>query len=139
MAEKLPFELVAPEKIIASREGDMVVLPGSDGLIGVLPGHAPIIASCVPGVLEVYEGEKVDARTFVAGGVAQVDHEGRLTVLAEEAYPVDELDRQTIEQAIKTAQEDISDAADDEARAAAENRLKVAKAKLQAVTGELVV
>lgn len=140
MAEKLSFELVSPEKILAAGDYDMVIVPAAEGAMGVMPGHAPLITTLHPGGVEVYEGGSRTAHTFIAGGVAEIDDScSQLTVLAEEALPVDELDQQALQNEIKDLDEDIQDAADDSQRAAAEWRQRVAKAKLQALTGELVL
>ena len=60
MAEKLSFELVAPERLLASIDADMVVIPGSEGDFGVLPQHAPLMALLRPGVIAIYQGDQVD-------------------------------------------------------------------------------
>ena len=64
----------------------MPVVPGSEGDFGVLHGHAPLISTVRPGVLEVFQGSKADQRFLVAGGIAEVTPE-RCTVLADEAVP----------------------------------------------------
>ena len=64
----------------------MVVVPGSEGDFGVLHGHAPLISTVRPGVLEVFQGNKVEQRFLVVGGFAEVTPE-RCTVLADEAVP----------------------------------------------------
>lgn len=93
---KVTFELVSPEKLLASRAVDMVVVPGADGLFGVLPGHSPVIAQLQPGVINVYDGANIADRIFVGGGFVEVTPE-RCVVLAETALPVAELDRAKIE------------------------------------------
>jgi F-type H+-transporting ATPase subunit epsilon len=115
MADKLSFELVSPERLLMSAQVDMVVVPGGDGDFGVLPGHAPVISTVRPGVLEVYaeEGQPPE-RIFLRGGFADVAP-GKLTVLAEQAIPVADLDRAQLEQHIQNAREDIEDAKDDAA------------------------
>jgi F-type H+-transporting ATPase subunit epsilon len=115
MADKITFELVSPERLLLSVEADMVTVPGSEGDFGVLPGHAPLISSLRPGVIEVEGAADWDDRIFVAGGVAEVAAD-RLTVLAEEAVPVRDLDRAAIQQRLQNAREDLEDATDDEAR-----------------------
>ena len=99
--KRMVFELVSPEKLISSREADMVVAPGSEGFFGVLIGHAPFIAILKPGVIDVYEGGKVVERIFVAGGFADVTPE-KLVVLAETATPIAELDRNAINDRIQS-------------------------------------
>ncbi len=122
MAEKVAFELVSPEKLLLSVAADMVVVPGAEGDFGVLAGHAPLITTLRPGAIEVYAGDKVEHRIFVAGGFAEVSND-RLTVLAEEAIPFDQLDRARLEQSLKDAGEDLEDAKTDEARVAARTKV----------------
>lgn len=136
MAEKVQFELVSPEKLITSAPVDMVVVPGSEGDFGVLAGHSPLVTVVRPGVIDIYENDKVVGRIFVAGGFAEVN-ETRCTVLAEEAIPVGELDAAALEQAVNDAAEDLDDAKDDAARSAAEAKLVIARAKLEAAKASI--
>ena len=92
MADLIEFELVSPERLLVSRPVEMVVVPGSEGDFGALPGHAPLISEIRPGVIAVFEGGKVQERIFVAGGFAEVTGE-RCTVLAEQAMPLADIDR----------------------------------------------
>jgi len=132
MAEQLQFELVSPERLLVSREVEMVVVPGVEGDFGVLAGHAPLISSVRPGVIAVFEGGKVEERIFVAGGFAEVTGE-RCTVLAEQASPVGELDKSLAEADLKDAREDLADAKTDHDRTAAETAIAVAEAKIAAL------
>lgn len=100
------FELVSPERLMLSRQVGMVVVPGSEGLFGVLPRHAPLISTLVPGVIDVYEQGAVTDRIFIAGGFAEVT-EDRCTVLAEAAVPVAELDLAATEQHIVDLGEEL--------------------------------
>ncbi len=84
------LEIVSPEKLLLSRQVDMAVVPGSEGDIGVLPGHAPMIIMLRGGVVSIYEGEQVTGRLFVSSGFAEITPD-RCTVLADEAVPVGEL------------------------------------------------
>ena len=132
MADKVTFELVSPERLLLSRPVDMVVVPGSEGDFGVLPRHAPVISTVRPGVIDVHEDGKVSDRIFVGGGFAEVTAE-RCTVLAEQASPVDDLDRDQAEQQLKDAREDLADAKSGGDRASAEQQIAVAEAMLQAL------
>ena len=98
------FELISPEKILLSGEVSMVVVPGAEGDFGVLQGHAPLISALRPGVIETWENEAPDRRIFVAGGFAEVVGD-RCTVLAEEALPVEEIDRETAGRRLAAARE----------------------------------
>jgi F-type H+-transporting ATPase subunit epsilon len=135
MAATLTFELVDPERVLASEPVEMVVLPGVEGDFGVLPDHAPLVSLLRPGVIAVYEGTKVTRRIFVAGGFAEVNEQG-CVVLAEGAQMVDELDRAAVEQALKDAEEDLADAKEpsEEERARLERAIAIARARLEAVT-----
>jgi F-type H+-transporting ATPase subunit epsilon len=132
MAEKVQFELVAPERLLMSQAVDMVVVPGSEGDFGVLPGHAPLISTVRPGVIEVYEGSAVTDRIFVAGGFAEVTPE-RCTVLAEQADRLQDLDRSQIEGELRTLRDELGVARDDAERAALAARIDVAEAKLAVI------
>ncbi len=132
MAEKVAFELVSPERLLISEAVDMVVVPGTEGHFGVLPGHAPFISTVRPGVIEIYNGGEVTGRLFVAGGFAEVTPE-RCTVLAEEAMALEEIDRSQVESQIRDLGEDVRDAQTDTERRAAQARLLVAEAKLAAL------
>ncbi len=138
MADKVEFELVSPEKLLMSQPVDMVVVPGGEGNFGVLAGNAPMIATVRPGTIDVYEGDRVTDRIFIAGGFAEVT-ETRCTVLAEQAINVSELDRGKVEQEIKDLGEDIEDAKSDVERSTLEARRVVARAKLEALTGTAAV
>ncbi len=132
MAETFQFELVAPEAIVLSEAAEMVTVPGGDGDYGVLPRHAPMITTVRTGVLAVYEARKVRERIFVAGGFAEVTPK-RLTVLAEEAVRLDQLNRADVEQALRNAQDDLLDAKDDSEKAYIQQRIDIETAKLKAL------
>jgi F-type H+-transporting ATPase subunit epsilon len=131
MAETTEFELVTPEKLVFSERAEMVVVPGSEGLFAAMPRHAPFISTLKPGVLEVYEGGKVKQRIFVAGGFAEVTPE-RLTVLAEEAVPVADIDRGQVEATLKDLKDDLAAAKSDAEKAQVMGAIEVAEAKLKA-------
>src|SRR5690348_11418891 len=111
MAGRIGFELVSPEKLLLSEDVEMVVVPGGEGNFGVLPGHALFISTVRPGVIDVYEGNKVSERIFVSGGFAEVTPE-RCTVLADEAMPVSSLDRAQIDESLKTTEAEIASLSD---------------------------
>ena len=85
------FDLVSPEKLAFSGEVDQVDIPGAEGDFGVLAGHAPVVAAMRPGILTVTAGGKRE-KIIVTGGLAEVSEKG-LTVLADVATSLDELDR----------------------------------------------
>ena len=85
------FDLVSPEKMAFSGEVDQVDIPGAEGDFGVLAGHAPVVAAIRPGILTIISGGSKQ-KVIVLGGVAEVSAKG-LTVLADVATSIDELDR----------------------------------------------
>jgi F-type H+-transporting ATPase subunit epsilon len=91
-AQRVELEIVSPEKLLLSRPVDMVVIPASEGDIGVLPNHSPMIVLLRGGTIAIYEGGKVTDRLYVSGGFAEITPE-RCTVLADEAVPTSELSR----------------------------------------------
>ena len=123
---KVTFRLVMPERELLATEADMVVVPGSEGDFGVLHGHAPLISTVRPGVLEVFQGNKVEQRFLVVGGIAEVTPE-RCTVLADEATPFEQVTPEQLADRERLAQEELSDAATDAEKAVAQKNLAVAK------------
>lgn len=115
MAEMVTMDLVSPEKLLLSDTYEMVVVPGAEGDFAVMAGHTPITSSLRPGVIAIYEGDNEKDRIFVNGGFVQVADD-KITVLAEEAIHVADLNRSDLEQRVRDAGEDVEDAKDDEIR-----------------------
>ena len=86
------FDLVSPEKLAFSGEVDQVDIPGVEGDFGVLAGHAPVVAAIRPGILTVTTSGGTHEKIIVLGGLAEVSEKG-LTVLADVATSIQELDR----------------------------------------------
>ncbi|TMJ39644.1 MAG: F0F1 ATP synthase subunit epsilon [Alphaproteobacteria bacterium] len=118
----LHFELVSPERLLFSGEVAEVDIPGTDGDMGILPGHAPVLSTLRPGVVTITKEGGAKERIFVRGGFAEVNPQG-LTLLAEVAVPIAELDAARLAQEVRDAQEDVSDAQDDETRRRAQENL----------------
>jgi F-type H+-transporting ATPase subunit epsilon len=121
MPDRVQFELVTPERLLLSEMVEMVVVPGTEGNFGVLPGHAPLISSIRPGTIDIYEGQTVTRRVFVVSGIAEVTPE-RCTVLADEAISPDQLDRASIEAELQTVQGNLPSLREQIARAAGSDR-----------------
>ena len=121
MADRVQFELVTPERLLLSEMVEMVVVPGTEGNFGVLPGHAPLISSIRPGTIDIYEGQTVARRIFVVSGIAEVTPE-RCTVLADEAKSPEELDRGAIEAELQTVQGNLPSLREQVARATGSER-----------------
>jgi F-type H+-transporting ATPase subunit epsilon len=149
MADRVQFELVTPERIIKSIEAEMVVVPGTEGNFGVLPGHSPLISTIRPGNIEIYETRAaVSERIFVVSGIAEVTPE-RCTVLAEEAMDPAALDRAATEAELQVIEGNLPSLRDQLGRAAGadrdrlavelrglEHQQEIARAKLQAIAAE---
>jgi F-type H+-transporting ATPase subunit epsilon len=119
VAGKIAFDLVSPERLLLSAEADMVTVPGTEGYMGVIAGHAPLVSTLRAGMIDVLRDGK-DERYFIRGGFAEINAV-KITVLADEAIPMTELDLAVLDQRIKDAQEDEM-AADNDA-----DRLKYAQ------------
>lgn len=123
MADQFRLEIVSPERLLADRSVASVVVPGTDGDFGVLPGHAPMLSTLRPGVVEISEHDgAVPDRLFVKGGLAQVD-DTSLTLLAEETIDLNNVDAAILEKQMADTREDIEDAKDDVERAVLEKEL----------------
>jgi F-type H+-transporting ATPase subunit epsilon len=116
------FDLVSPERVLYSGEVEQVDLPGFEGDFGVLAGHAPLVAMLRAGVVKINPNSGGE-RIAVRGGFAEFASDV-LTVLADRAVPVAEIDATMLAQAIKDAEEDLADATDDAARSDAHRRLE---------------
>ncbi len=124
-----PFELVSPEKLVFSGEVEAVVVPGSEGEFTVLKNHSPLMSVLKPGIVAIDETTTRKSKLFVRGGFADVSAHG-LTILAEFAIPLEELDSAKIAADLKDAEEDVADAQTDETRRlAAEKRDQLAELK----------
>ena len=116
------FELVSPERILFSGDVDQVVVPGTEGDFAVLKDHAPLMSSLRTAVLTIDAAGKPTQRMFIRGGFADVSPNG-LTVLAEQAIPVEEVTPDTLHAEAELAQAEFDKAATDEARRQAAERL----------------
>jgi F-type H+-transporting ATPase subunit epsilon len=147
MPDRVEFELVTPERLLLSEMVEMVVVPGTEGNFGVLPGHAPLISTIRPGMIQIYEGQTVRRQIFIVSGIAEVTPE-RCTVLADEAVSLDTLDRGSIETDLRDVEGNLPSLREQVARAADTDRERllielhrlereqaVLQAKLQALGG----
>lgn len=113
MADPLQFDLVSPERLLMSEKVSQIVVPGADGYFTVLANHAPFMSTLKPGLLEITPEEGAIQKVFVRGGFADVTPKG-LTVLAEQAVPLEDVDAELLAAEIRDAEEDLADAGDDE-------------------------
>jgi F-type H+-transporting ATPase subunit epsilon len=128
----LHFELVSPARLLFSGDVTSVQIPGTEGEMTILAGHSPVLSTLKPGVVVVQKDSGAADKIFVRGGFAEVNAAG-LTVLAETAIPLAELDRAALDQQIKNAEEDVADAVSDEKKRKANETLDHLRALQAAV------
>lgn len=131
MAEAFKFELVSPARLVLSEDVAQVMVPGADGDFTMLKGHSPFMTTVRPGVVESTSPAGKVTRIFVRGGFADASPNG-LTILAEQAIPVEDLKADVIAKEIKDAEEDLADAKTDEAKRVAQQKLDQLKAVFSA-------
>jgi F-type H+-transporting ATPase subunit epsilon len=123
MAEPLKFDLVSPDRLLVSDEVESVVVPGGDGYFTVLAQHAPLMSTLKPGQISVKTLSGAEQKFYVRGGFADVTPRG-LTILADQALPLEDVDAELLAQEIRNAEEDVADAGDDA------TKRRIAEAKL---------
>ncbi len=119
MADKLTFSLVSPERELFSGAVDQVDIPGTEGNLGVLPNHSPLMAAIRTGMITVYAGG-TEQKFFVQGGFADVTPEG-LTILAERAASMTDLTAESLSADIAAVQASLAGLEGDAALAAQQN------------------
>jgi F-type H+-transporting ATPase subunit epsilon len=130
-AGKIAFDLVTPTALAISEQVDMVVVPGAEGDIGVLPGHTPLITTLRPGLVDVHNDGRITESLFVSGGFAEATPE-RCTVLAESVIAVADVSAADADSRVNAARDALAGAGADE-KAAAEAELRAAEALARAV------
>jgi len=118
MADKMQFDLVSPERRLASMEVSAVQIPGADGDLTAMPDHAPMITTLRPGLLKIEGAEGGDQAYFVTGGFADVAGPST-TILAEQAMPVAEVTADVMDGFISDATAKRDSAGEDAVDAAA--------------------
>jgi F-type H+-transporting ATPase subunit epsilon len=132
----IELEIVSPEKLLLSRSVDMAVIPASEGDMGVLEGHTPMIVLLRGGTIGLYDGDQLTDRLFVAGGFAEVTPE-RCTVLANEAVPLAEISKAEGERRLAEAEAayESADKTDPAVEEVALDRIQSARAMVEATEG----
>ena len=106
----LYLDFVSPERVLISGDVDQVDLPGAEGDMGILAGHAPLVTALRPGIVTIFRDGKREP-IVVTGGFAEVGP-GGLTVLADKAVPREDFDLAMLSAEIKDAEEDVGDSTD---------------------------
>jgi F-type H+-transporting ATPase subunit epsilon len=121
----ISFDLVSPEQLLFNDEAGMIIVPGKDGDIGVLPGHSKVLSSLRSGRVMVYgESKNLLKSFFVAGGFVEINPE-KCIVLAEGVNEMSDLDKDSIQQQIQVLENSSSDSAKEE--------LTIAQSKIAAL------
>ena len=121
----ISFDLVSPEQLLFNDEAGMIIVPGKDGDIGVLPRHSKVLSSLRPGRVMVYgESKNLLKSFFVAGGFVEINPE-KCIVLAEGVNEMSDLDKDTIQQQIQELDSSSSDSA--------KEKLAIAQSKIAAL------
>ena len=128
----LHFEFVSPESVLFSGDVDQVDLPGSEGDLGILPGHAPLVTTLRPGIVTIIR-EGAHEPVVVVGGFAEVGP-GGLTVLADRAVARADFDLESLASDIRDAEEDVADCKDDDKRDGLARHLDQLRALQSALT-----
>ena len=129
----IALDIVSPERLLMSRPVDMAVIPGSEGDLGVLEGHTPMIVMLRGGTIDLYDGDKVSDRLFVDGGFAEVTPE-RCTVLANHAVPLAEINKAEAERRLAEVEAayEAADKRDTAVEDDALDRVQAARAMVEA-------
>ena len=112
MENKTKFEIITPSKTVVNENVEMVVVPGSEGYLGVLHLHATTLSSLNQGIISVYENNKITKQIIIDGGIVDVQPEG-CVVLSEKAVSLSDLDKKNIEKQLSEYNEKLSQTNDD--------------------------
>ena len=125
MERTISFDLVSPEQLVFNDKAEMIIVPGKEGDIGVLPGHSKLLSSLRPGRLMVYgEGRQLLQSFFVSGGFVEVNPE-KCIVLAEEVFEMRALNKNEIEKKVQELENETSDES--------KQQYLIAKSKIEAL------
>ena len=127
--EQLNLEIVSPEKLVTAKSVDMIVISGTEGDFGVLPGHAPVVSSIRPGLLEIHENNNVE-KFFVTGAFVEV-LENKVSILANEISKIDEIDIVVVENEIKDLKEKLSQTEEEIAKSLIELEIYKLESKIE--------
>ncbi|MFM2279307.1 MAG: hypothetical protein RLZZ444_1538 [Pseudomonadota bacterium] len=115
MADSFNFELVSPERLLVSAKVTEVVLPATEGEMGVMANHSPFMTTIRPGVLTVKDAAGQASKYVVFGGFADVLPSG-CTILAESAYAMADFTKAVLEKRVALAESDLASAQSDEGK-----------------------
>lgn len=139
-AENIHFELVSPERKLMSDPAYMIVVPGDEGDFAAMPGSASTLSSLRAGVVKIFwnREDKTPEQIFISAGFVDVTGT-QCTILAEQANDVTQFVQADIEKEIENLGVDLNAAADAHAKTAIQEKISIAKAKIEAITGRVVL
>ena len=126
--DRLQLELVLPDKLVASKLVDMVIIAGTEGDFGVLPEHAPLISSIRPGLLEIHDSEKTE-KFFLAGGFVEV-LSNQVSILASELCSLEDIDVSSCKDEIENLKKQLNSSQDEKEKSLIQNNIDKLKVKI---------
>ena len=125
MEKVILFDLVSPEQLVFSNKVGMIIVPGKDGDIGVLPSHSKLLSSLRPGRVMVYdEDKKLLESFFITGGFVEINPE-KCILLAEEIFEMNSLKKNEIEKQVQELENETSEES--------KQQYLIAKSKIEAL------
>ena len=125
MESIISFDLVSPEQLVYNDKAGMIIVPGKEGDIGVLPGHSKLLSSLRSGRVMIYgEDKQLIKSFFLSGGFVEINPE-KCIVLAEEVFEINVLDKTVITKQIQELEKETSDES--------KQQYLIAKSKLEAL------
>ena len=126
--DKLQLELVLPDKLVASKLVDMVIIAGTEGDFGVLPEHAPLISSIRPGLLEIHDSDKTE-KFFLAGGFVEV-LSNQVSILASELCSLEDIDISLCKNEIENLKKQLNSSQDEKEKSLIQNNIDKLEVKI---------
>ena len=126
--DKLQLELVLPDKLVASKLVDMVIIAGTEGDFGVLPEHAPLVSSIRPGLLEIHDSEKTE-KFFLAGGFVEV-LSNQVSILASELCSLENIDVSSCKDEIENLKKQLNSSQDEKEKSLIQNNIDKLEVKI---------
>lgn len=126
----LRFQLVSPEKMLYADDVSMVTIPASKGEMGILPNHAPMVVTLIPGIINIYQEHTVEEKIFIGGGFANINESG-CQVMADEGIPVADIHPEEVEAHIEEVMLELEADQEEDVRASLEQNLSIERAKME--------
>ncbi|MEN8235954.1 MAG: ATP synthase F1 subunit epsilon [Pseudomonadota bacterium] len=126
----LRFQLVSPEKMLYADDVSMVTIPASKGEMGILPNHAPMVVTLIPGIINIYQEHTIEEKIFIGGGFANINEKG-CQVMADEGIHVADIYPEEVEAHIEEVMHDLEADQEEDVRLSLEEHLSIERAKME--------